>query len=103
MGFYDLSRAEREQKYQDTQSDILRDLQKGDFSTTAAYFYDADTYIRKAAYLAIGNLFKLNLPPLAEIINILDALIKSDSERIRQTVINAAGEIAKRDFLCATT
>ena len=100
MGFYDLTKSEREQKYKDIQFGIMHDLRHGDFSAAAVCFNNFDTYIRKAAYLGVGNLFKLNLAPPADIINMLNVLIKSDSERIRQTVINAAGEIAKSDFLC---
>ncbi|MDR0766999.1 MAG: HEAT repeat domain-containing protein [Methanosarcinales archaeon] len=100
MGFYDLTKTEREQKYKDIQSDILRGLQNGDFSVTAAYFDDTDTYIRKAAYLGVGKIHKQKLAPIETIIDIFDVLIKSDSERVRQTVINSAGEIAVSDFIC---
>ena len=100
MGFYDLSKAEREQRYRDIQADIARDMEKGRFSVAAAYFDDADTYIRKAAYLGVGRLYKLDLIPAADIIRMLDALMESGSERIRQTAINAAGEIAMDDFAC---
>jgi len=98
MGFYDLSKTEREQKYKDIQNNILNDLQSDEYTATAAYFNDADTYIRKAAYLGVGRLFKQGLLPSGVITSMLDALMKSGSERIRQTVINAAGEIAVIDI-----
>jgi len=100
MGFYDLAKTEREQRYRDIQADIALDLQNGELSVIAAYFDDADTYIRKAAYLGVGRLYKLSLIPAGVIIRMLDTLIESESEKIRQTVINAAGEIAMSDFIC---
>ena len=99
MSFYELSKTQREQKYRDIQSDIFWDLCQSEFSMTTTYFDDADTYIRKAAYLGVGRLFKQNLVPVSVITQMLDTFMKSDSERIRQTVINAAGEIAMTDFL----
>ena len=98
MGFYDLPKADREQKYKDIQDDILRCLISDDHAIAAAYFNDADTYIRKAAYLGVGRIYKQELAPEAIVICMLDALMKSDSARVRQTVINAAGEIAIIDF-----
>jgi hypothetical protein len=98
MAFYDLSKTEREQKYKEIQDDILCDLQKGKFSVTKSYFDDSDTYIRKAAYLGIGRLYRENIAPEADVIKMLELLIKSKSEKIRQTVINAAGEIAIKNF-----
>jgi len=98
MGFYDLSKTERDQKYKDIQDDILRGLTTGDVTMLAAYFDDTDTYIRKAAYLGIGRIYKQNLASANTIIDMLDAFMKSDSVRIRQTIINAAGEIAAVDF-----
>ena len=100
MSFYDLSKTEREQKYKGIQNDIASGLHQGEFSVTTAYFDDADTYIRKAAYLGVGKLFKQKNTLINTIVDMLDVLMKSNSERIRQTVINAAGEIAMIDFLC---
>lgn len=98
MGFYDLSKAEREQRYKDIQEDISRDLLGDDFSITIAYFDDTDTYIRKAAYLGVGRTYKQSPSQINAIVGMLETLIKSESERVRQTVINAAGEIAMTDF-----
>jgi len=98
MSFYELSKTEREQKYKDIQDDIARDLQKSGFPITAAYFDDPDTYIRKAAYLGVGRLYKLAVVPAPAILQMLDALFESDHEKVRQTVVNAAGEIAIKDF-----
>lgn len=98
MSFYTLSKTEREQKCRGIQDDIACDLWQDEFSVTTAYFDDADTYTRRAAYLGVGKLFKQNLVTASDITHMLDKLIKSNSERICQTVINAAGEIAMTDF-----
>jgi len=62
------------------------------------YFSDDDTYIRKAAYITIGRLFKNNVPLQNNILNSLNSLFTNDDFKVRQTVINAAGEIGKFDF-----
>jgi vesicle coat complex subunit len=100
MGFYELSKAERELKYKEIQDAIMHGIQNGDISVAGEYFDDADTYIRKAAYLGVGKLYKAGLVTKNEIILMLDALMLSESERVRQTVVNAAGEIAMHDFPC---
>ena len=54
MGFYDLSKAEREKKCREIQACIVRAIQDNGFSVAEAFFDDSDTYIRKAAYLAMS-------------------------------------------------
>jgi len=61
MGFYDLSKIEREHKYESIQDDILRGLRQGEFLVTIAYFSDADTYIRKAAYYSLKSINEYGL------------------------------------------
>jgi DNA polymerase III alpha subunit (gram-positive type) len=48
--------------------------------------------------LAIGKIYKSNKELQHKIIHLLDLLFKSDNEKIRQTAINAAGEIGMIDF-----
>ena len=62
------------------------------------YFSDEDTYIRKTAYLAIGKIYKANVTLHTKIISVLNILFNSANEKIRQTTINAAGEIGIFDF-----
>ena len=62
------------------------------------YFSDEDTYIRKSAYIAIGRLYFANRTLQKEIIDLLDNLLSAPDFKIRQTVINAAGEIGIREF-----
>ena len=62
------------------------------------YFSDEDTYIRKNAYLATGKIYKEGDTFRKKIISFLDQFFKSDNEKIRQTTVNAAGEIGIKDF-----
>ncbi|MGL6298952.1 MAG: HEAT repeat domain-containing protein, partial [Methanobacteriaceae archaeon] len=169
MGFYDLSKEERDALYIRIQNDILDDLISSininntqsysnntnitndndnnihtnanngndnnnyldyNFDTIVKYFSDNDTYIRKAGYLAIGRIYKeinnnntnntndintnknnsdnsnnncnsnddgANIDKIS-IIDALEYLIKSNNEKVRQTVINSCGEIAIIEF-----
>jgi hypothetical protein len=95
--FYDLSKEKRKKKCQEIQIVIEKNLTSNEITKICSFFDDADTYIRKAVYLAIGRLYKnkdLRIP----IITTLEELMGSESERVRQTVINASGEIAMADF-----
>jgi len=98
MAFYDLSKEERVRLVEKITSDIRFDLDKGVHEKILHYFSDEDTYIRKSGYLAIGKIFK-SAENLKEIIvETLQKLTDSDTEKVRQTVVNAAGEIGIMDF-----
>ncbi|RNC88343.1 MAG: HEAT repeat domain-containing protein [Winogradskyella sp.] len=98
MAFYDLSKEERNQLVLKINQDIQEDLSHNETKLIIRYFSDDDTYIRKTGYLAIGKIFYA-YPKLREIIfATLENLFKSEDELVRQTVINAAGEIGKFHF-----
>ncbi|MBS9462950.1 HEAT repeat domain-containing protein [Flagellimonas sp. 389] len=98
MGFYDLSKEKRKDLVHKIESDILHDFQKKETESIFKYFSDEDTYIRKAGYLTIGKIYKNGTIDVSNIVNVLDKLLKSESEKVRQTVINAAGELGKINF-----
>jgi hypothetical protein len=98
MPFYDLPKHERVNVVADISNAILKDLENGKQKNTILYFADEDTYIRKSAYLSIGRLYFSHKTLQPKIIKTLDTLLLEDDFKIRQTVINAAGEIGKRDF-----
>lgn len=98
MAFYDLSKEQRLELVASIQQDIVTDLNKSRLGPTLAYFKDEDTYIRKTAYLAIGKIYFAQPGLQLLIIKMLDALLLQTDFKIRQTVINAAGEIGKKDF-----
>lgn len=98
MAFYDLPKNERAILVQKIQDELLADIRNNSLTKTLQYCSDADTYIRKAAYLSIGRIHKDNPKLLPKIILLLDALLAQEDFKIRQTAINAAGEIGKTDF-----
>lgn len=98
MAFYDLSKDERNQLVDVINKDLLNELNTGKYTKTNGCFSDEDTYIRKTAYLAIGRIFFANSGLQEQIIGLLDSLFLKEDFKIRQTVVNAAGEIGKKEF-----
>lgn len=98
MSFYDLSKENRAQLVEQIKTHILTEIKNKKLSKTIEYFSDEDTYIRKSAYLSIGRIYFENENLQPQIISILHKLLKEDLAHIRQSVINAAGEIGKQDF-----
>lgn len=98
MGFYDLSKEERKELVEKIDSEILEGFKTGNEQIILPYFSDEDTYIRKAGYQAVGKIYKNRTLGMSRIVSILDYLLKSDNEKVRQTTVNAAGELGKTDF-----
>jgi len=98
MPFYSLSKNERSNLVATISNTILHELKGNQLKKTSVYFADEDTYIRKSAYLSLGRIYFANKELQPKIIKTLDTLLKESDYKIRQTVINAAGEIGKKDF-----
>lgn len=98
LGFYDLDKTERDHLVGQINEDISGDLASGKKDMLQKYFSDEDTYIRKTAYLAIGRIYNANEKLQHAIIHILSELLKEPDPKIRQSAINAAGEIGKVNF-----
>lgn len=98
MAFYDLSKQERIHQVEKIREDILNDLRHSGTEKIVRYFSDEDTYIRKSAYLSVGKVYFENKPLAPGIIAALDSLLLHTDFKVRQTVINSAGEIGKKDF-----
>lgn len=98
MSFYDLSKEQRVKLVEEINSNILTELKNKKQTHILNYFSDEDTYIRKTAYLAIGKIYKAEEKLRVVILGLLEKLFKSDNEKVRQTVVNAAGEIGMKDF-----
>ncbi len=98
MGFYDLPKEERVQKVANIQYEMEQALKGGTLSPMHTYFDDEDTYIRKAAYQGIGRIYNSEVSLREKVLQVLSLLKKHDSEFIRQTTINAAGEIGMFHF-----
>lgn len=98
MGFYDLTKQKREELVHEIKDYIHKDLSSSKTENIIRYFSDEDTYIRKAAYLSIGRLYFENQSLQSVIIDCLENLFENENFKIRQTVINSAGEIGKQNF-----
>jgi HEAT repeat protein len=98
MAFYSLTKEQRVKLVAQIKSDIVLDIQKKQLSNVIAYFCDEDTYIRKSAYLAVGKIY-FEQPSLQDkILSTLEKLIEEKVPHIRQTTINAVGEIGIKEF-----
>ncbi len=99
MAFYDLPKQERALLVDKISKTLEHELISGALKKTTAYFEDEDTYIRKSAYLSLGRIYFSNIELQIKIIKTLNLLLQEKDFKIRQTVINAAGEIGgKRIF-----
>jgi len=98
MGFYDLSPGERTEMTALIQHQLWEDLQKDELHSFIEYFSDDDTYIRKAGYLGVGRIYNAAPSLRNKILQSLQHLHGNSNELIRQTVINAAGEIGMFQF-----
>lgn len=98
MAFYDLSKTERGVLVAKIKNDILFDLKQKKTNIIISYFSHEDTYIRKTAYLNTGRIYFENTTFQKKIISILKKLQNKKDFKIRQTVINVAGEIGIKEF-----
>lgn len=98
MSFYDLSKPEREKEVIRIHQGILNEIRMGKSEFMVKIFSDEDTYIRKTGYLALGRIYFAHNEFHGKIIDLMDTLYKSENQNIRQTVINAVGEIGMREF-----
>ncbi|HEY9364343.1 MAG TPA: HEAT repeat domain-containing protein, partial [Chitinophagaceae bacterium] len=98
MAFYDLSKQERAGVAGDISNNILNELKTTHLQNIPVYFADDDTYIRKCAYVSIGRIYFENKNLQSRIIEVLNILLLQDDFKVRQTVINACGEIGKKEF-----
>lgn len=98
MSFYDLSKEERLVLVDKINIDIESDLVSNSTQNIITYFSDEDTYIRKTGYLAIGKIFYAKPELQNTILSSLKILLNSETDKVRQTVVNAAGEIGKFHF-----
>ena len=98
MAFYDLTKEERAKKVADIQYEIKESFSGDPLYVCVEYFSDEDLYIRKAAYLGIGRIYNSETSLRKNIRSLLSNLKNHPNELVRQTVINAAGEIGMFQF-----
>lgn len=98
MAFYELSKEKRVALVEQMNKQIFSEISSDQLHMIPEYFADEDTYIRKTTYLAIGRTYKANESLRKKIIVLLNKLFTPGNEKIRQTSINAAGEIGMLHF-----
>lgn len=98
MAFYDLNKEERIKLVEKINQKIQSEIINNQIEYIEDYFSDEDTYIRKTAYLAIGKWYYTDINLQSKILQILQKLSHHQNFKVRQTVINAAGEIGKANF-----
>ncbi|MBN4049630.1 HEAT repeat domain-containing protein [Bacteroidales bacterium AH-315-N07] len=98
MPFYDLTEEERQKVVDQIYNDVFEDLKNNEINQISSYFSDQDTHIRKSAYLAVGKIYKEYPSYHHTIISCLSQLLQEEKVEVRQTTINAAGEIGMVDF-----
>lgn len=98
MSFYSLPKDERIFISQRIGKEVFSDIKCFRRKNLLRYFSHEDTYIRKEAYLAIGRIFHASDTFRELVLKQLNILCLHEDPKIRQTTINAAGEIAMKDF-----
>ncbi|HBE13306.1 MAG TPA: hypothetical protein DCY74_03945 [Clostridiales bacterium] len=98
MNFYNLLKEERKQTCFNIRNDIFLYLEHSEIGGIHPFFDDSDTYMRKAAYVAIGKIYRSHQAMRETIIKTLEKLMGDQSERVRQTAIYSCGEIATIEF-----
>ena len=93
-----MSKSERADRVLVIRREIKSALLDKDFTKAHWYYADDDTYIRKSAYLVTGRLFLEESALRQTILGMLTAFFPDTDFKVRQTVINAAGEIGKWNF-----
>ncbi len=78
--------------------DIECALEVHDIQNVKVFYSNEDTYIRKSAYLVTGRIYLSRNLLREKIIATLIDLANDEGYRVRQTSINAAGEIGKTNF-----
>lgn len=101
MGFYELNKAERDLLVKRMYHELEQELSSDTDVLWRTYFSDTDTYIRKAAYTAIGRIYKASPDVQSIILSRLKNAMQEGNFYIRQTAVNAAGEIGMFDFKAA--
>lgn len=98
MSFYDLTKQQRTALVADITATIEKALQKKNALKLITCFSDGDTYIRRTAYIAIGRIYNAQKELRHNILDVLTNLLDHKDDKVRQTVINSAGEIGRNDF-----
>jgi HEAT repeat protein len=97
MGYYDISKKERQKLLKKMESKIQEDLKDGKTTSILLYSSDNDVYIRTNVSNILGRAYHDQEALRKKIINVADELLHSDETVVRQTSIYLLGEIGKID------
>lgn len=109
MGYYDLSKDERQNFVQNMEEELTSDLENDEMDKIIMYSSDNDVYIRKNVSNILGKIYRGQKTKNKEIsfenqeifkekiIQTIGVLLKNNDERVRQTAVYLAGEIGKKD------
>lgn len=95
MGFYDLSKRERQQLVAEMEKNLLYDLENSKNHYIHKYSGYKDTYIRRKVYLILGRLYRERANLREKIINASTNLYGDEDEKKRQTAVYIWTEIGK--------
>jgi hypothetical protein len=95
MAFYNLSKEERAALVRQMEAMIEKAVQTSQLHPLLLYAADEDTYIRKSTCQALGKI--CHSRPVA-VLQAITTLLQHPGDKVRQTAINAAGEIGRHDF-----
>lgn len=96
MGFYDLSKEERETLVNEMKEEIGQDLKDGISESIRKFASDDDTYIRKNAYLILARYYHNDQELRDRILNLLEELLHDKDDKVRQTSVYTLGEIGRK-------
>ncbi|BDZ69578.1 HEAT repeat domain-containing protein [Methanobacterium petrolearium] len=97
MGYYDLSKEERQKFVLKIKKEIGEDLESGKSTAILHYSSDDDVYIRKNVSTIMGRIYRDQGIFQEEIIQVASDLLKNDDENVRQTAVYMLGEVGKKD------
>jgi len=98
MAFYDLPKTDRAQLVADISNILLQGFIDDNLAQMVQFSADGDTYIRKSVYICVGRIYFAHHEIRQAILNAINLLLQSEDFKVRQTMINTAGEIGKVDF-----
>jgi len=97
MGYYDLSKEERQQLVLKMEEEMKQDLEDGKITTILQYSSEDDIYIRKNVSNILGRVYRDQGIFKEEILQAAGHLLKNEDEKVRQTAVYLCGEIGKKD------
>jgi 3-methyladenine DNA glycosylase AlkC len=97
MGYYDLSKKERQNLVRKMESSIQEDLKIGKNTSILLYSSDYDVYIRNNVSHILGRTYHEQETLRKKILMVANELLQNHDPIVRQTSIYLLGEIGKKD------